>query len=132
VSKKEYFEGIGRRKTSTCRVRIYKGKEASTVNGMPIEEYFQSIPNAKNKIMEPLDTVELRGKYYFTAKVNGGGTTGQVDAIQLGLARALYEMDGELKPVLRQADLVTRDPRAVERKKYNRHKARKAHQFSKR
>jgi small subunit ribosomal protein S9 len=132
VSKKEYFEGIGRRKRSTCRVRIYKGKEASTVNGMPIEEYFQSIPNAKNKIMEPLDTVELRGKYYFTAKVNGGGTTGQVDAIQLGLARALYEMDGKLKPVLRQADLVTRDPRAVERKKYNRHKARKAHQFSKR
>jgi small subunit ribosomal protein S9 len=132
VSKKEYFEGIGRRKTSTCRVRIYKGKEASTVNGMPIEEYFQSIPNAKNKIMEPLDTVELRGKYYFTAQVNGGGTTGQVDAIQLGLARALYEMDEELKPVLRQADLVTRDPRAVERKKYNRHKARKAHQFSKR
>jgi small subunit ribosomal protein S9 len=132
VSKKEYFEGIGRRKTSTCRVRIYKGKEASTVNGMPIEEYFQSIPNAKNKIMEPLDTVELRGKYYFTAKVNGGGTTGQVDAIQLGLARALYEMDGELKPVLRQADLVTRDPRAVERKKYHRIKARKKPQFSKR
>jgi small subunit ribosomal protein S9 len=132
VANKKYFEGIGRRKTSTCRVRIYEGDEASTVNGMPIEEYFKSIPDAKKTIMEPLDTVELKGKYYFTAKVNGGGTTGQVDSVQLGLARALYSMDEELKPALRQADLVTRDPRAVERKKYNKHKARKAHQFSKR
>jgi small subunit ribosomal protein S9 len=132
VTKKKYFEGIGRRKTSTCRVRVYEGKETSTVNGMPIEEYFKNIPDAKNKIMKPLDTVELRDKYYFTAKVQGGGTTGQVDSVQLGLARALYAMDEELKPALRQADLVTRDPRAVERKKYNRHKARKGHQFSKR
>lgn len=132
MAKNKYIEGIGRRKTSTCRVRIYEGDEASTVNGMPIEEYFHSVPNAKSKIMKPLDTVELRGKYYFTAKVSGGGTTGQIDSVQLGLARALYEMDEELKPALRQADLVTRDPRAVERKKYNKHKARKAHQFSKR
>jgi small subunit ribosomal protein S9 len=132
VAKNKYIEGIGRRKTSTCRVRIYQGDEASTVNGMPIEEYFHGVPNAKSKIMKPLDTVELRGKYYFTAKVSGGGTTGQIDSVQLGLARALYEMDEELKPALRQADLVTRDPRAVERKKYNKHKARKAHQFSKR
>ncbi|KUK77761.1 MAG: 30S ribosomal protein S9 [candidate division WS6 bacterium 34_10] len=132
MAKKKYIEGIGRRKTSTCRVRIYKGDEASTVNGMPIEEYFHGVPNAQRKIMKPLDTVELRGKYYFTAKVSGGGTTGQIDSVQLGLARALYEMDEDLKPALRQADLVTRDPRAVERKKYNRHKARKGHQFSKR
>jgi small subunit ribosomal protein S9 len=132
VSKKKYFEGIGRRKTSTCRVRIYEGKEASTVNGLPIKEYFQGIPDAEKKIMKPLDTVELRGKYYFTAKVQGGGTTGQVDSVQLGLARALYAMDEELKPALRQADLVTRDPRAVERKKYHHKKARKKPQFSKR
>jgi small subunit ribosomal protein S9 len=132
VAKKKYFEGVGRRKTSTCRVRIYEGDEASTVNGMPIEEYFKGIPDAKQRIMEPLDTVELRGKYYFTAKVNGGGTTGQVDSVQLGLARALYAMDEELKPALRQADLVTRDPRAVERKKYHHRKARKKPQFSKR
>lgn len=132
MAKNEYFEGIGRRKTSTCRVRIYKGDEVSTINGMPVEEYFQGIPDAKKRIMKPLDTVELSDKFYFTAKVNGGGTTGQVDSVQLGLARALYAMDEDLKPKLRQADLVTRDPRAVERKKYNRHKARKAHQFSKR
>jgi small subunit ribosomal protein S9 len=132
VAKKKYIEGIGRRKTSTCRVRIYKGDEASTVNGMPIEEYFHGVPNAQRKIMKPLDTVELRGKYYFTAKVSGGGTTGQIDSVQLGLARALYKMDESLKPALRDANLVTRDPRAVERKKYNKHKARKGHQFSKR
>jgi small subunit ribosomal protein S9 len=132
VAKKEYFEGIGRRKTSTCRVRIYKGDEASTVNGMPVDEYFKGIANAKKKIMRPLDTVNLRDEYYFTAKVSGGGTTGQIDSIQLGLARALYEMDEDLKPALRQADLVTRDPRAVERKKYHHRKARKKPQFSKR
>jgi small subunit ribosomal protein S9 len=99
---------------------------------MPIRDYFKSVPDAEKRIMKPLDTVELRGKYYFTVKVNGGGTTGQIDAIQLGLARALYSMDNDLKPALRKANLVTRDPRAVERKKYNRHKARKGHQFSKR
>jgi small subunit ribosomal protein S9 len=132
VAKNKYFEGIGRRKTSTCRVRIYEGEEASTVNGMPIEEYFKGIPNAKMEIMKPLETVDLKGKYYFTANVSGGGTTGQIDAIQLGLARALYKMDESLKPALRAADLVTRDPRAVERKKYHHRKARKKPQFSKR
>ncbi|MDD3474885.1 MAG: 30S ribosomal protein S9 [Candidatus Dojkabacteria bacterium] len=132
MSKKEYFEGIGRRKTSTCRVRIYQGDETSTVNGIPVEEYFVSIPDSKKTIMEPLAVVELTGKYYFTAKVNGGGTTGQLEAIQLGLARALYKMDENLKPELRKAELVTRDPRAVERKKYHHKKARKKPQFSKR
>ena len=132
MAKKKYFEGIGRRKTSTCRVRIYKGDEASTVNGMPIDQYFMGVANAKKKIMKPLDTVNLSDKYYFTAKVSGGGTTGQIDSIQLGLARALYEMDESLKPALREADLVTRDPRAVERKKYHHRKARKKPQFSKR
>jgi len=132
VSKKKYFEGIGRRKTSTCRVRIYEGSKASTINGMPIEEYLRGIPDAERKIMEPLDAVELRGKYYFTVKVQGGGTTGQVEAIQLGLARAIYAMDESLKPKLREANLITRDPRAVERKKYHHKKARKRPQFSKR
>jgi small subunit ribosomal protein S9 len=132
VSKKEYFEGIGRRKTSTCRVRIYAGDESSTVNGIPVEEYFKSIPDAKKKIIEPLAVVQLTDKYYFTAKISGGGTTGQLEAIQLGLARALYKMDENLKPELRKAELVTRDPRAVERKKYHHRKARKKPQFSKR
>jgi small subunit ribosomal protein S9 len=131
VSKK-YFEGIGRRKTSTSRVRIYEGKDASTINGMPVEEYFKGLPNAKKDIIEPLAVTELTDKYYFTAHVNGGGTTGQLEAIRLGLARAIYAMDEDLKSPLRKAELVTRDPRAVERKKYNQRKARKKRQFSKR
>jgi small subunit ribosomal protein S9 len=131
VSKK-YFEGIGRRKTSTSRVRIYEGDSASTINDMPIEEYFKGLPNAKKDIMEPLAVTKLAGKYYFTAHVNGGGTTGQLEAIRLGLSRAIYSMDEELKAPLRKAELVTRDPRAVERKKYNQSKARKKRQFSKR
>ncbi len=129
---KKYFEGIGRRKTSTSRVRIYTGDEVSTINEMPVEEFFKGLPNAKHDIMEPLRVVELVGKYYFTAHVNGGGTTGQLEAIRLGLARALYSMDETLKAPLRTAELVTRDPRAVERKKYNLRKARKKKQFSKR
>lgn len=129
---KKYFEGIGRRKTSTSRVRIYEGDDASTINNMPIEDYFKGLPNAKKDIMEPLAVTKLTGKYYFTAKVNGGGTTGQLEAIRLGLARAIYSMDEGLKSPLRKEELVTRDPRAVERKKYNQSKARKKRQFSKR
>ncbi|MCD4756340.1 30S ribosomal protein S9 [bacterium] len=132
MSKKKYTEGIGRRKTSTCRVRIYKGDEVSTINELPIEEYLKGIPTAKDVILEPLVVTKLIGKYYFTAKVSGGGTTGQIGAVRLGLSRALYKMDEDLKEPLRKAELVTRDPRAVERKKYNQRKARKKRQFSKR
>lgn len=132
MSKIKYIEGIGRRKTSTCRVRIYKGDDVSTINDLPVEEYFKGIPEANKIITEPLVVTELTGKYYFTAKVSGGGTTGQIGAIRLGLSRALYKMDESLKAPLRTAELVTRDPRAVERKKYSQRKARKKSQFSKR
>ena len=132
MSKEKYFEGIGRRKTSTCRVRIYAGDKASTVNGKAITEYFASIPASTNTIMKPLNVTELEGKYYFTATVSGGGISAQADSVALGLARALYLMDESLKPSLRKAGLVTRDPREVERKKYSQVKARKKPQFSKR
>lgn len=128
----KYTEGIGRRKTSTARVRLYKGDKASTVNGEAIVEYFEGVKDAEKEVNRPLIVTGLEKKYYFTAKVSGGGVTGQVESVRLGLARALYEMDETLKPVLRKEGLVTRDPRAVERKKYNKHKARKARQFSKR
>jgi small subunit ribosomal protein S9 len=131
VSKK-YFEGIGRRKTSTARVRIYEGDSTSTVNEVPFDEYFAKVKDAKDVINKPLRVTNLEGKYYFSAKVSGGGITGQTEAIRLGLARALYKMDPELKAVLRKEDLVTRDPRMVERKKYHHIKARKKPQFSKR
>jgi small subunit ribosomal protein S9 len=127
----KYTEGIGRRKVSTARVRLYAGKENSTINGKVIEEYFAGIPDAK-RVLKPLEVTSLEGKYCFTAIVSGGGTTGQLDAVQLGLARAIYKMDADLKPILRKNDLITRDPRMVESKKYNFRKARKKPQFSKR
>jgi small subunit ribosomal protein S9 len=128
----KYIEGIGRRKTSTARVRLYKGDKASAVNKQPVSEYFSMNKDAEKIIDRPLIVVGLDGKYYFTAKVSGGGITGQIEAIRLGLARALYDMDEELKTTLRKEGLVTRDPRMVERKKYHRVKARKKPQFSKR
>ena len=127
----KYTEGIGRRKVSTARVRIYEGKESSTINGKIFDEYFAGIPEAK-KVLKPLEVTSLEGKYYFTAVVSGGGVKGQMDAVQLGLARAIYKMDSELKTVLRKNGLITRDPRMVESKKYNFRKSRKKPQFSKR
>jgi small subunit ribosomal protein S9 len=129
---KKYTEGIGRRKTSTARVRIYQGDSASTVNKVAVSEYFSAKKDAEKIVNRPLIVVGLEGKYYFTAKVSGGGITGQLESVRLGLARALYKMDPDLKTVLRKEGLVTRDPRAVERKKYHHVKARKKPQFSKR
>ena len=126
-----YFEGIGRRKTSTARVRIYNGSKSSAVNEIPAEEYF----DARGEYADVISPLVISGKdkdMYFTAQVVGGGVTGQREAVRLGIARALIEMDEELKPDLRKSGLVTRDPRMVERKKYNRRKARKKPQFSKR
>lgn len=132
MSKEKYFEGIGRRKTSTSRVRIYSGEKASTVNGKAIEEYFKGIKDAEHKVNKSLRVTELKDKYHFTAKVNGSGLSSQIDAVSLGLARAIYSMDESLKPILRKHGLVTRDSREVERKKYHHIKARKKPQFSKR
>ncbi len=128
----KYFEGVGRRKTSTARVRIYPGEKASTVNGKATDSYFASNKDAERLLNEAFAVTELKDKFYFTAKVSGGGISSQIDAIRLGLGRALYSMDESLKPVLRKAGLVTRDSRAVERKKYHHIKARKKPQFSKR
>ena len=127
----EYTEGIGRRKTSTARVRLYAGKSSSKVNGKPLDEYF-SQEHRVHKMLKPLKVTELEGKYYITAQVKGGGKTGQLEAIQLGISRALYKIDPSLKPELRKFGLVTRDPRMLESKKYDRLKARKSPQFSKR
>ncbi len=128
----KYFEGIGRRKRAVARVRIYSGDKASTVNGKALDEYFLGEKEIEKFIKKPLLVVDLAKKYYFTAKVGGGGMTGQKEAVRLGLARAIYKMDPELKPALRKEKLVTRDPREVERKKYDHVKARKKPQFSKR
>ena len=128
----KYFEGIGRRKRAVARVRIYYGDKASTVNSKALDEYFLGVKDIEKFVKKPLFVVGLENKYYFTAKVNGGGMTGQKEAVRLGLARAIYKMDPELKPALRKEKLVTRDPREVERKKYDHVKARKKPKFSKR
>ncbi len=127
----KYFEGIGRRKTSIARVRIYEGKSASTVNGVPVKEYF-TIEGLEAEVNKPINAAGLESKIFFTATVSGGGFTGQIGAIHLGLARAIVEYDETLKPGLRKEGMMTRDPRMVERKKYNHPKARKKFQFSKR
>lgn len=127
----KYFEGIGRRKTSTSRVRIYEGKAMSTINDKPFDEYF-SDKRLLTDLVKPISVAGLDGKLYFTAKVSGGGSTGQAEAIAHGLGRALTIMNPEFKSELRKAGYITRDPRMVERKKYNQPKARKKSQFSKR
>jgi small subunit ribosomal protein S9 len=125
---KAYFEAKGTRKEATARVRIYKGKETSTINDKPVEEYYPE-KYRKERLFQPMIVTGMRDKIYFTVKVQGGGRlTGQLDAIILGLARALIEMDPEFKEVLAKHGLTTRDPR----EKYFNIKARKSPQFSKR
>jgi small subunit ribosomal protein S9 len=127
----KYVEGIGRRKTATARVRVFVGTGVNTVNDMPIDKYFATASEMAAAV-RPFVVAGLLDKNYFTAKVTGGGVTGQSEAIQLGVARALVEMDEALRVELRKEDLLTRDPRKVERKKYGLKKARKKPQFSKR
>jgi small subunit ribosomal protein S9 len=128
----KYFENTGRRKRSVARVRMLEGSKVSTINGKPVTEYLKGFTKGELYVERPLIVTGLEKTYYFTAKVLGGGITGQADAIRLGLARALYIMNPELKGILRKEGLVTRDPREVERKKYHQLKARKKPQFSKR
>ena len=125
------FLGTGRRKSSVARVILTSGKGAFIINGRPFEEY---IPSAATRldVTQPLVLTESEGKYDITVNVFGGGLTGQAGAIRLGITRALLEINPELRAILKPAGLITRDPRAKERKKYGLKKARRAPQFSKR
>ena len=127
----EQFYGTGRRKTSTARVFLRRGTGRITVNRKPLEEFFGR-ETARMIARQPLELVELTDKFDINATVSGGGTTGQAGAIRLGLSRALMAYDENLRAALRKAGFVTRDARAVERKKIGLHKARKATQYSKR
>ena len=122
---------LGRRKTSVARIVLSEGKGTITVNGRDSKEYFPILLQ-QFKLEQPFKLTETVGKYDVTATVDGGGITGQVDAVRLGIARALVKIDAEHKPKLKAEELMTRDPRAVERKKFGRKKARKRFQFSKR
>jgi len=125
------FLGTGRRKSSVARVILTSGKGSFVINGRTFEEY---IPSAATRldVTQPLVLTESEGKYDITVNVFGGGLTGQAGAIRLGITRALLEINPELRAILKPAGLITRDPRAKERKKYGLKKARRAPQFSKR
>ncbi|MCA9385786.1 30S ribosomal protein S9 [Candidatus Dojkabacteria bacterium] len=127
----EYFYALGRRKTAVATVRLYEGNGKSTVNGMDLEKVYSS-PSEKQQLEMPFEVTDTKGKFYFTVKSSGGGISGQLGAIRLGIARALVKYDESLKSELKKKGLMTRDPRMVERKKTGLKKARRAPQFSKR
>lgn len=125
------IQAVGRRKTSVARILLREGSGEWTINGRPMAEYFPRKTH-QMRVEEPLQVTELGSRFDVQVRVNGGGLTGQADAIRLGLARALVSFDEEQRPNLRSKGLLTRDPRKVERKKPGRPKARKRFQFSKR
>ncbi len=128
---KPYFYGTGRRKSSVSRVRIYQGSGKITINGRDIEEYF-GLDTLKLIVRQPLKLTETEEKFDIVCTVAGGGVTGQAGAIRHGISRALLQYDAELRPMLKKAGFLTRDPRMKERKKYGLKAARRAPQFSKR
>ena len=131
-SKRQYQYGTGRRKSSVARVRVYQGGTGSiTINGRDIDDYF-GLETLKLIVRQPLVTTGTVGKVDIEATVHGGGVSGQAGAIRHGIARALLQHGDEMRPILKKAGLLTRDPRMKERKKYGLKAARRAPQFSKR
>lgn len=127
----EQINAVGRRKAAIARVFIKEGTGVITINKRSLENYFPS-PILQYIVQQPLNTLDVMGKYDIKANLTGGGFTGQAEALRLGIARALVKINPEDKAALRAAGFITRDPRAVERKKPGRPKARKRFQFSKR
>ena len=127
----DIYYGTGRRKTSTARVFLSRGTGQITINGRTLEDYFGR-EVARMIVRQPFAAADAENKFDVKSTVKGGGSFGQAGALRHGITRALMEYDGELRPALRSAGYVTRDSRAVERKKVGLHKARKRPQFSKR
>ena len=128
----QYYEGIGRRKESTARVRLMNGAGAFIVNKKPAEAYFTRLGDLET-ILAPLEAAgENRSIMDISVVVKGGGVTGQTDAVQLGVARALLKMNPDLRPTMRKGGFLTRDPRIKERKKPGLKRARKAPTYTKR
>jgi len=132
MAKSSYFYALGRRKSATARVRLQPGKGMIVINGKPAEEYFAASKYLLNKLQRPFTVLEQNNKYDVSVVVSGGGQNGQIDAITLGIAKALATMNVDLKATLRRADLLGRDPREKERKKFGLKGARKQRQFTKR
>ena len=128
----QYYEGIGRRKSSTARVRVMNGSGQFLVNGKTLEEYFTRVGDM-DTIVEPFAVAgENQTQFDVSVLVRGGGVTGQRDAVQLGVARALVKFNPDFRPPIRRAGLLTRDPRIKERKKPGLKRARKAPTYTKR
>ncbi|MFI3313617.1 MAG: 30S ribosomal protein S9 [Eubacteriales bacterium] len=131
-SKRKYFYGTGRRKSSVARVRVYEGGTGSIIiNGREIDDYF-GLETLKLLVRQPMVTTDTLGKIDIVCTVAGGGVTGQAGAIRHGVSRALLLLNPEFRPALKAAGFLTRDPRMKERKKYGLKAARRAPQFSKR
>ena len=128
---KPYFYGTGRRKDSVARVRVYQGTGKVTINDRDIDNYF-GLETLKMTVRQPLQLTDTASRFDVIVNVYGGGTTGQAGAIRHGIARALCKSDADLRPALKKAGFLTRDPRMKERKKYGLKAARRAPQFSKR
>ena len=128
---KPLVQTVGRRKSSIVRVQLREGTGLMKLNDRALEDYFPHMAQ-RIRILEPLRTSGVEGQYDVTARLEGGGLTGQSDALRLGIARALIAIDPELRPPLKKAGMLTRDSRKVERKKYGLKKARRAEQFTKR
>ncbi|GAB4529383.1 MAG: 30S ribosomal protein S9 [Anaerolineae bacterium] len=132
MAETQYYEGLGRRKTATARVRLYPGGDGTIlVNNRPVDEYFCRDWDL-NHLSEPLVVTNNTGRFNVTVLVKGGGITGQAGAVRLGIARALVKVDPEYRSALRRFGLLTRDARAKERKKPGLKRARKAPQYTKR
>lgn len=127
----EYYEGVGRRKTSVARVRLIPGGSGVVINDKPADEYFGREID-RSMVTGPLTATGTQGQYAVTVKVKGGGITGQATAVQMGVARALLAVDPNFQSALRQGGFLTRDARAKERKKPGLKRARKAPQYTKR
>ena len=132
ASDQAVYWGTGRRKSSIASVRLIPGNGTITVNGKPGNVYFNRIANYLQSVKAPLETLGLENEYDIVVKAQGGGLTGQSDAVKLGVARALCQLAPENRQPLKSEGYLTRDPRAKERRKYGLHKARKAPQYSKR
>jgi len=125
------YLGTGRRKTATARIRLRRGSGDFTVNGKKMQDYFP-LAEHQSQALLPFQVTETMGFFNAKVRVRGGGASGQAGAVRLGVARALCEVDAELRPLLKKEGLLRRDPRMVERKKYGKKGARKSFQFSKR
>ena len=132
MAAQNYFYALGRRKSATARVRLQTGKGNVVINGKPASDYFENSKTLLAELQRPFGALEIENKFDVSALVSGGGHAGQADAVRLGIAKALVLLNEDYKGTLRRADLLGRDPREKERKKFGLKGARKQRQFTKR